>query len=57
MNAREFYEEFKAMLSFVGVRWGDMDQATVEVKDGHFVVTAGTRTARIAISEGEQNGT
>ena len=36
MNAEQFYEEFKASLSYLGVRWGDMAQVEVWVEDDTF---------------------
>ena len=36
MNAEQFYEEFKAGLSYLGVRWGDMSQVEVWVDDDTF---------------------
>ena len=51
MNAREFYEEFKVMLDFVGVGFRGMDNATVTVRDGKFFMTAENRSARLDVPE------
>ena len=51
MNAREFYDEFKAMLDFVGVGFTGMHNATVTVRDGKFFITAENRSARVDIPE------
>ncbi len=39
MNAREFYEKFKAALDFVGVGFAGMDTATIAVVDGQVIVS------------------
>ena len=52
MNAREFYEEFKAMLDFVGVGFRGMQDAIVTIRDGKIFVTAGNRSARLDVSRG-----
>ncbi len=51
MNAREFYEEFKAMLDFVGVGFSGMQDAIVTIRDGKIFVTAGNRSARLDVPE------
>ena len=51
MNAREFYEEFKAMLDFVGVGFRGMQDAIVTIRDGKIFVTAGNRSARLDVPE------
>ena len=51
MDAREFYEEFKAMLDFVGVGFRGMQDAIVTIRDGKIFVTAGNRSARLDVPE------
>ena len=51
MNAREFYDEFKEMLNFVGVDFRGMEEATITIRDGKFFVTAEHRSARLDIPE------
>lgn len=53
MDAREFYDEFKAMLDFVGVGFRGMENATVTVSDGKFFVTCDNKSARIDIPAGD----
>ena len=49
MNAEEFYDEFKAALDFLGLRWGDKDKATIWVRDGYLVLSVPGREASIQL--------
>lgn len=51
MNAGDFYEHFKDALKYLGVDWGDMEQVTVSIVDGKFVMTAGNKTCTLDTGE------
>ena len=40
MNAEDFYEHFKDALKYLGLSWGEMDQAVVSLVDGKFTMIA-----------------
>ena len=54
MNAREFYEKFKAALDFVGVGFAGMDTATIAVVDGQIIVTYAGASAIFVVAGGAQ---
>lgn len=54
MNAREFYDEFKSMLDFVGVGFTGMINASVSIRDGKFFVSVEGRSARLDVPEEKQ---
>ena len=50
MNAEEFYAQFKEMLSYLGLRWGDKHLAKVGfTADGSFCLSYKGREARISV--------
>ena len=40
MNAEDFHEHFKDALKYLGLSWGEMDQAVVRIIDGKFTMIA-----------------
>lgn len=54
MDGEEFYGAFKDALKYVGLMWGEMDNATVVIKDSELRISFDGRTAVVtAAPEGE----
>ena len=49
MNAEDFYEHFKAGLRYLGLSWGEMDQAVVTIINGKFVMTAADKSCVVEL--------
>lgn len=50
MNAEQFYEDFKAALSYLGLRWGDMGLAQVHLtQTGCVVLVHGGKAASFEV--------
>ena len=47
MNAEDFYEHFKDALKYLGLSWGEMDQAVVRIIDGKFTVTTAGKSCTL----------
>jgi hypothetical protein len=47
MNAADFYEHFKDALKYLGLSWGQMDQAVVNIVDGKFVMTTAGKSCTL----------
>lgn len=49
MNAELFYTHFKDALKYLGLSWGEMDQAVVSIVDGKFTVTAAGKSCTLEL--------
>ena len=49
MNAADFYEHFKEALKYLGLSWGEMDQAVVAITDGKFTMTAAGKSCTLEL--------
>ena len=49
MNAEDFYEHFKDALKYLGLTWGEMDQAVVQIINGKFTVTAAGKSCTLEL--------
>lgn len=50
MDAEEFYLEYKAALTYLGVAWGDKSDVAVWVQDGYFIMSANGKQAHIKLT-------
>jgi len=50
MNADDFYEHFKDALKYLGLDWGELDQAIVSIVDGKFIMTTAGRSCILEIA-------
>lgn len=49
MTAEQFYEEYKAALNYLGVRWGDKDSVPVWLEGQYFVMAANGKKAHVLL--------
>jgi hypothetical protein len=53
MNAEDFYAAYKKALTFLGLSWGEADEATVFVEGQFVVFSANGKEARICLPKRE----
>lgn len=51
MNAADFYIHFKDAIRYLDLSWGELDQVVVNIVDGKFVMTAGTKSCTFEMTE------
>ena len=50
MNVEEFYKNLKESLSFVGLKFGDMGEATIHIYRGSVVIGHGSKSTSFRVN-------
>ena len=53
MTADDFYEHFKDALKYLGLDWGQMDEAVVTIVGGKFIMTTANKSCILDTGEPE----